>query len=331
MSPASPSALAAASIPAGIERFRADDRAAWLARRQQDVTASAIAALMGIHDYQTAFGLYAQKTGAVAEDPVEPRIEGNSISLPPMLRGTELEDVAPRLLRKLKPTWEFEPCGFYYRDSAKRIGATPDLLAVDPDRSGFGIVQVKTSDQFAFRQKWVGEDREIDPPLWIVVQALVEGFLTGASWGCVAVMVMGGNLDLHLIEIPIHTGVMDRLADDVAAFWRQVEAGTPPDPDYRRDGDTISLLYADDNAQEIDLRSDNRLPQILGERERLKAEIKAASEAVEEIDAEFKHRLGSYEAALLAGNRRASWKTQHRRGFTVEPSSFRVLRFSKAR
>lgn len=334
----SPALRAAACLPPGIGRWPADDRAAWLARRQGDVTASAIAALIpdpgdptrGAHPYTTARRLYAIKTGELADDEAVPMITTTSISLPPLIRGTVLEPVIPAVLKHLRPKWIVEPAGYYYRDPAARIGATPDFFVVDPSRPGLGIIQAKTTDNLILKQKWIGEDGAIEPPLFIVIQAIVEAALTGARWAAVAVLSTGINLDLHLIEIPIHLGVMARLKTAVARFWAQVEAGTPPDLDYARDGALIGDLFPRDNAQELDLRLDNRLPEIVAERDRLKAEMKRLGGEVDAIDGEVKARLGGYEAATIAGGRRISWRVEPRRSFVVPASEPRVLRYSKA-
>ena len=321
----------AATMPTTSVRHQVTDRAAWLAMRGQDVTASVIAALVGEHPYMTRLGLYSLKTGQTPDAEAEPVIQGNSVSLPPMLRGTVLEPVAPTLIAMLRPTWQVEPCGWYYREPAARIGATPDFVAIDPARLGIGSIQVKTTDQQTFRKIWLGEDGEVTPPLFIVIQAVVEAVLGGFAWAQVAVLVSGSNLDLHLIEIPMHLGIMARLRDEVAAFWRCVGAGEMPEADYGRDGEVLAALYREDNAQELDLTADNHLPELLAERDGLKAEIRVAANKVEIIDNEIRARLGHYEAARIAGGRRVTWQTQNRRLRFVPPSETRVLRFSSAR
>ena len=320
----------AACIPDGIVRHEVTDRAAWLRMREQDVTASAIAALVGEHPYMTKLGLYALKTGQMPDVSAEPVIGENSISLPPMLRGTVLEPVAPALITMLRPTWSVEPCGWYYRDPAARIGATPDFIGVDPERPSFGVLQVKTTDSLTFRRVWKGEDDEVTPPLFIAVQAVVEAVLTGAAWAQVAVMVTGSTLDLHLVEIPLHLGLMARLREESLAFWRLVAAGTPPEADYGRDAEVLAALYREDNGQELDLTGEDRWPALLEERDGLKGAIRTAAERVGAIDCEIKARLGNYESARFAG-RRVTWALQQRRHRFVPPSEGRTLRFFASR
>ncbi|WP_158809628.1 YqaJ viral recombinase family protein [Beijerinckia sp. L45] len=320
-----------AALPKDSVRHPVTDRDSWLALRRQDVTASAIAALLQEHPYLTRLGLYALKTGQAPDAEAEPLITDTSISLPPLMRGTVLETIAPTLILMLRPTWSVEPCGYYYREAASRIGATPDFIAIDPARPGVGSIQVKTTDQQTFRKVWLQEDGSVTPPLFIVIQAVVEAVLGGFSWAQVGVIVSGATLDLHLIDIPLHLGIMARLRVETAAFWKMIEAGEMPEADYGRDAEVLAALYRDDNGQELDLRNDNRLPALLADRDDKKALIKIASEHVEEIDTEIKARMGHYEKILIAGGRSATWRTEQRRQRFVPQSEGRVLRVSAAR
>lgn len=315
-----PARAALRAIPDGIERWSADDRAAWLARRQADVTASVAGALLGIHDFTTLYGLWCLKAGLLTEDPEESA---------PMRRGRLLEPIALHALRE-DTGWHIEPAGFYYRDPIARIGATPDAFAIDREQPGFGVVQVKSVEPSVFRTKWKTEDGTIEPPLWITVQAILEATLSGASWAVVAPLVVGHGVEVHAIPVPLHAGVMTRLRTEVAKFWRSVDANEPPDPDYAADGATIAGLWSDDNGMEIDLTADARLPQLAAERDELKIALKAATDRVAVIDAEFKHRLGPNEAARLADGRRATWRTELRRQRFQPAGEVRTLRISSS-
>src|SRR4029079_19449389 len=110
-----------------------NERDRWLELRKRDVTASVAGALFGVHDFVTPYQLWALKSGL---------IEDNIVETAAMRRGRLLEPVAIRLLREERPTWRVEPCSTYFRDPHARIGATPDALAIDPERTGFGIVQI---------------------------------------------------------------------------------------------------------------------------------------------------------------------------------------------
>lgn len=296
-------------------------REQWLALRRQDVTASVVGGLLGVSDYVTAYGLWALKSGRIEEDP-----EDN----PAMKRGRLLEPVALQLLAEERPTWTIEAPGVYLRDPAVRLGATPDAYATRPDIAGRGVVQVKTTTETVFRSKWLDPDtREVVPPMWIVAQAIVEAHLSGASWACVACLVVGFGIDLHIVDVPIHRGLIGRVEDEVLEFWRRVAESDPPPADYARDGAIIAGLYDDDDGSEIDLSDDERIADLIVERARLKA-IEAqgavAEKARKPIDTEIVHRLGNATRARIAGGAVVEAKTVKRSGFTVGPSSYRTVK-----
>lgn len=307
-----------------IDRIPFTTREAWLASRGQDVTASTAGALLGEHEYMTAFELWALKSGLLDEDPTE---------TPAMRRGRLLEDDALQMLAEDRPTWRVEAGGNdYLRAPAVRIGATPDAYATDPERPGRGVVQVKTTSDLIFRRKWKDEDGGLRLPIWIAVQAIVEAKLTGATWACVALLVVGHGLDLHVIEIPLHAGIWDRLVAEADAFWARVDCGEPPAANYARDGDTIAELWPPDAAGEpVDLTADNRLPELVDERDAIAARAKADKERRAAIDAEIVEKLAGAPVGRLADGREITRTLQRRAEHTVKASTFAVIRIRNAR
>lgn len=306
------------TIKCGIERYSIDPelgRDHWLNLRKRDVTASVSGALLGVHPFVSRYRLWHEKAGTIQEDAAETQA---------MIRGRVLEAPALELLKIDRPKWRVWQPNEYLRDPAARMGATPDAYAIDPERDGFGVIQVKSVEKSVFARKWRDEDGEVEPPLWIVIQAIWEAHLSGASWACVVAFVVGFGLELHVIDVPLHHGIIDRLRDETAIFWTSVLADLPPEPDYGADGALIAGLYSHDNGREIDLTGDNALPGILAERADLKARIKADTTRVAEIDAEIIAKLGENERGFLPG-----WiiKRPHieRRGYYVQPTSYRRL------
>src|SRR5258708_15073198 len=232
-----------------IERNGSESREQWLACRSQDVTASIAGALLGVHPYSTAYGLYLLKKGLIAEDPEETG---------PMRRGRLLESVAVKMLREDRPDWTIEeyPTGYYYRDPAARIGAPPDVFAIN-EHGKPGIVQLKSVEPSVFRREWKTESGLVEPPLWIVVQAILETYLTGRECAAVAPLVVGFDLELPIIDIPIHAGIFQRIKLDAHQFSQRIDEGRQYDPDYARDGSLIAQLYPQDNGCEVDLSGDN--------------------------------------------------------------------------
>lgn len=299
-----------------FECIKVSSRSDWLAMRQQDVTASVAGALLGVHDYVTPYALWAQKAGRLAES------EENAA----MKRGRLLEPVAIELIKEAHPAWSVEPPGAYYRDPAARIGATPDLLAVN-EQGARGIVQIKTVAPNVFFSKWKEGD-EVQPPLWIAVQAIIEAHLTESEWAAVAALVVGNQLDLRIVPVPIHAGVIERVREAVAAFWHSVAEGKPPSPDYARDGeDIVRRLVSCDDGSLIDLSGDNALPELCAEHAKLSAAKTAAEKRIKAINAEILDKMGTATTCRFQGGLITA-RTISRAGYSVKASSYRTPRIS---
>ncbi len=304
-----------------FEHIPASDRETWLALRGKDVTASVCGALLGVHEYTTAYSLWALKTGRITDDPEE---------TPAMRRGTLLEPVAVEILRQDHPGWEIHhntgDLRIYYRDSEARVGATPDILVHEGGR--LGVVQVKSVEQSVYRRKWLMPERgDVEPPLWIAIQALIEGHLVGADWVAVAPLVVGFGIDLPLIMVPPKPKIVEMVYEKTEEFWRIVKTGEEMSPDFARDGETIERMFGADDGSEADLSRAPRADQIVLERGALSASIKEAEEAKKALDSEMKAILGNHAVGRLADGRKVTWKTINRKGYEVAPTQFRQLRY----
>lgn len=294
----------------------------------QDVTASAAGALIGPHDFQTAYGLWALKSGLIDEEVEE---------TPSMRRGRLLEPVALNMMREEMPSWSIEAAGHYYRDPTCRIGATPDAFAIDPDRDGFGVVQVKTVSPAVFKKKWrdrYGENwndeyGETAVPGWIAIQTMVEAHLTGASWAVVAALVLDHGFEMYTVDVPINDGLIERLRNEVERFWMMVASGQAPDIDYARDAGTISRLKYNIDGPSIDLTEWNRGLQLAAEDKQLAEGISIAMNQRKEIKAEVLHKIGSASVATFNGQEFITARMVHRKASTTKASSFRDVRFKQ--
>jgi len=304
-----------------VQRLPITSREEWLAWRREDVTASVAPALFGVHPYMTTFELWARETGLTPED---------NEDTPTKRRGRLLEPIALTMLAEERPDWRIEPCRFYYRDPEARIGATPDVLAFRPDIAGLGVVQMKTVGPHAFRKSWRNEFGEVEPPLWIGLQVTVEAYLADARWAAISAMEIGdGGLEMHIVDVPLHAGLMDRLRVRVREFWRMVETKTICEPDFNRDGATIARLYADDDGAEIDLSDDRRVDEIILRRDFLRRIEAQGAEAKNErasLDAELIFKLGNARRARLGAGRMLEAETVRRAGYEVKECSYRQVR-----
>jgi len=314
-----------------IEQWEITDREAWLARRQQDIGASEIGALLGVSDYETPYSLWARKSGLIPREQDHPVITEDKITLSPLGRGLALEPLAIDLARQLKPRWTIKRGVTYFRDPAARLGATPDAIANDPDR-GFGLIQFKSVEPFIFRQKWINADGEIEAPLEYVVQVNQEAMLTGAAWAVIGVMTISFTVDLLLIEVPIHAGIMERIRAEAPEFWRRVEQRDPPPADYARDGETIArMLRESDPGSVIDLSGHNRIRELGARQADLAALIKSAQDERAAVRAEILDAIGPAETAMVDGRVFATAKTIRKKECLMKATTYRNLLIKESR
>ena len=316
-----------------IEIIKPADRTEWLAARKHDVTASDAACLLGIHPYKTAYELWAEKTGLKADS------EDNEV----FRRGRAMEFIAIDFLREDYPDWKITHSynNRYWRDPDARMGATPDAFVRIPGRKGQGIIQIKSASDYSVKN-WIDpETRQVEPPLWVAVQAIIEATMTGASYAMVALIVAGHGMTLHPpVEVPLKPELMQRLHGEVADFWRLTESGSHPDIDWKRDGALLEQLYQPDG-RVIDLSADNSLPALLDEKDDLAKQSTAIGKRQKEIKAELLAKMGladtdskiddtTTDVATIADGRWVTAKRVKRDGYEVKPTSFMDVRIKKA-
>lgn len=286
------------------------NREQWLALRRQDVTASDVGAVFGLHPYKTPLALWAEKS-EVGIDTVETSA---------MRRGRWLEDAVISACRDHHPEWQIEKPNVYVRDGELRIGATPDAIA-----NGNTVIQCKTVADKVFKASW-----QDGPPIHYQMQTLTEAMLWNAESAIIAVLVVSPfGADYHEYPVARHEAAEARIRKAVPLFWERIAKGEQPKPDYAADAALISSLYAPNEAlAPIDLTADNYLPALLAERESVSAEIDEREERLKAIKCEIVEKLGGATVATLNG-----WtitnKMQHRKEYVAKASSFAVLRVTK--
>ena len=176
-----------------------------------------------------------------------------------------------------------------------------------------------------FEADWTPEA----PPLWIVLQVQQEMMLEGVLWGAVSALVTDPwQWPTHIYEFEAHPETHKLLRRRIIEFWDAVDKGRTPEPDYSRDADLIKSLYPQENGLMLDLRGDNRMPELLDQHRTIKARQKLAAEdakALKTIEAEIKAKIGDASGAYGKG-----WEVRapvtNRKAYQVEATSYRSLR-----
>ncbi len=274
-----------------VERALPSDRADWLELRRGFVTASVAGAFLHCHPYTTAYQLWALKTGRLEESTEETEV---------LRRGRLLEPVAVAMLREERPSWtiDYRADNAFYFDRGLRLGATPDAFAYRPDMDGRGIVQFKTSSEEAFRSSWIDPDSgEVEVPLWIAVQAIVEAKLTGAAWAAVAVLVVGRGIKMEVVDIPLHAQVWRALLSSTNEFWRVTDAGEHPPVDWDRDSSAVLDVNRWSEAKRIDLSGDADFDLFVGKLDETRIQRLEMQKREELLRAQILFAMNSAEIA----------------------------------
>jgi hypothetical protein len=245
-----------------------------------------------------------------------------------MRRGLLLEPVAVQLLREERPDWviQYPLHRTYYRDSANRLGCTPDAFATVPGKGGQVLVQIKTVSDWAWRKGWTDPDtREVVLPLWIAVQAAVEARLTGCTEAVVGVMVVGHQIDFYVIDIPLDTKIMPALLQAVGNFWKVIDSGSHPPIDWLKDGPAVLDVYRDTNGSKAEIADWAKFDALVEKYEYAKKQARDHEKDAAELRPKIIEMLGNADAGETL-----DWEvkapTTQRKEYTVKATSFRALR-----
>lgn len=260
--------------------------------RASVVGASEVAALFDASPWLTRFELWHRKRGTIATPDFNAvGIDGKPADMR-VFCGVMLERAVVDIACAL---WGYEKVETPKRlDNGAGLGGHPDQLVRCPER-GIGVLEIKTADWLVAKQ-WGDE-----PPLNYQLQAQTYAGLAKVGW-CEVVSLVGGN-DPRRFPMEFRPSVYASIEARVAEFWRSVEGGKAPKPDYARDGETIASAIGAPDDTLIDLRRNNRAALLAADFLEAKAREKAAARDADAAKAELLETIGTAGAAMLEGYR----------------------------
>lgn len=296
------------------------NEADWLAMREHDVTSTEAAALFGCSPYATPYELWHRKTGQLEADfQVNQR----------MIWGNRLEAAIAYGIAE-DHGLVVEPFKAYMRLPDVRMGSSFDFKVVGLvpgfagqsvfrdlfEEHGPAVLEIKNVDGLAFKRGWINDDEKEAPPhIEFQVQHQLE--VSGLGWAIIAPLV-GGNTPVPFARLrDLATGNIIR--QKVAAFWASIAAGTPPEPDFARDGKSIASLYLENNGKSIDLTGNNRLAELLEEYKAAAAMEKEGETRKDAAKAEILTIVGEYEKATLGDWKISAGTVKESKGTLILP------------
>jgi putative phage-type endonuclease len=291
--------------------------AAFLAERRTGVGGSDAVVVLGLSPYATPFQLWAQKLGLTTDDDSATESEwlwwGRKIE-PLLMERWQLETnrvVVPHHnaihLRHPEADW-----------------MTCHLDGEELDQAGArrGIVECKNVVVFR-ASNWQDQ-----PPIEVQVQVQHNMAVAGTDTG-VAIALLGGN-QMAWCELPRNQQFIDGLMEREYQFWQRVQQDDPPTV-VARDSKFLNTLWAPkagttvalgDPGAEWHRRRDVVTAKLAVARKRLRKLEKER----EEVEAHIKAAIRDNEAGQLPDGTLYTYKEVNRKGYTVDPTSYRQLR-----
>ena len=232
--------------------------------------------------------------------------------------GTEIQPALCRIFTRKTGVACTSPGDYaiHSRTDIPWLKASLDAVA---DHEEFGPIPLELKNVSAFNKcDWEG-----DIPLKFVVQTQHQMAVTGASHAFLFGLIGGNEPIAHLIER--NDAFINVMIEKLSEFWHCVETGTMPVIDGSLGtAKALARLYPLDSGESILLPSE--ASDWVAAREKASAEIKDAEARKTEAENQLKSVLGTAAIGVLKDGRKVTWKTQNRKGYVVEPTSFRVLR-----
>lgn len=283
----------------GIQKVptRSLTREAWLELRKHSIGGSDAAGIVGLSKWASPFSVWAEKTGRTEEK------EDNEA----MRQGRDLEDyVAKRWMEATGKVCRREN-KILYNPIYPFAHANIDRLVLG-GREG---LECKTTSTLDLR-KFQG----VEFPEQYYVQCVHYLAVTGLERWHLAVLVYGKGFYTYTLER--NQAEIDALMAAEAAFWKMVEADTPPAPDGGvPTTDTLKTLFRESSDGTVDLFGrESVLREYFGLKEQ-QTHLEARMSEIENlIKADMKDA-----ASGRCGNIQVSWKSQTRRTFQAKAFS----------
>lgn len=283
-----------------------------LEARKNHIGASDVGSILGLNPYKSAYDVWLEKTGKVnsQSDTIETNL------------GKELEQVVLNIAENELGKMERDPNKLYYEaPGIKIIGSNLDAEIIE---SKIPVEAKTTGIKSAFAVEHWGEAGTDDIPDRIVAQCSTQLLCTGKDVCFVPVLIGGRGYCLYAVYRDKE--LIDMIVEKATFFWENhVIKDIPPD-------DTLpSLKYLKKVMRQPKSIADLTTSEELVSQWLIAKETKKIAEkAVENAEIVLLEKLGTCEAGNLNIGT-ITFYEQNRKGYTVQPSTFRVLRFSKTK
>jgi putative phage-type endonuclease len=181
---------------------------------RRSMSASKVAAVVGLSPFMSRFALWHEMAGNVARD-----VESTAMS-----RGHLLEPAVADWFAAQHPDWKIIPTGTWTHAETPWATATPDRLVLVPGE-GARTLEIKTA---TYSDDWGAAGSDQIPPGYRC-QVVWSMFVTGATVGHVAVLLPFLEFREYVIEYDHDEAIF--LFESAAQFLDDLAQGNAPDLD----------------------------------------------------------------------------------------------------
>lgn len=336
------------------------NRAEWLLARSKSLGTSDIGAILGISTFRKPLQVYAEKrVDPTTGKPLIPSSEPTEA----MTWGVKLEDVVRRHYAEFtgRTIWHREHTLF--RHPEMPFHASLDGIAIGGLEHNFSCPKCKHINSYyqpkgskalgcawcgnkiphknpkkhkrileiktAWGAKDWGEEGSDDIPLSYNAGVQWSMGILGPDWTLADVAVLFGGNKYRCYTVERDDAIIKQMQEEALTFWMRIENGQPPEVS---DGSTatrkaLEALYAPAEKGKI-LEADFAIRSAMEELEKAKAMFKEVEAVKKLLENQICAAIGP-ELGITDGEKTYKWKTQPRKGYTVEATTCRVLRRSE--
>lgn len=250
------------------------DRLAWLKLRNTGIGGSDAGVIVGLNTWKTPFTLWAEKTGQI-----EPEDLSDKESV---YWGSVMEDIIANRFTELT--------GKKLRKSGMMQSEEHPFMLADVDRMVVGenaIVEIKTTASWN-KAEWEGDNI----PDTYYCQVLHYMIVTGAEKAYICCLI--GGQQFVWKEVPFNKEEAEELIKAEQYFWEHnvIAKELPPVDGTVTCTEALKKKFPNGGEEEA-VELDGRIENMLQDRDKLKAEIKAREDQVNKIENELRLVMGN--------------------------------------
>lgn len=263
----------------------------WHTARSKGIGGSDIAAIMGFNPWKTPYQVWAEKTG---------RSKGTEAN-EKMKIGSAIEDFiasqyAKRTGLKVKRSNKFKLC-----DAYPFIGGSVDRLVFDPDRGGWGILEMKNVSTESFKNTFLGA-----VPDYYYLQVQTYMLVFGMSFADLFVFVGGERFEVFHIERS--EPVINSIIEAARNFWFNfVQTDIAPAVVSK---DDLKLKYGSEDFMPEMKEATEEISGLVEHLVKIKNEIKILENEKELAELKIMDFCGEYEGLTFENKPLLTWKWQ---------------------